>query len=81
MDKVQPSEELRKGIHAFPQNMVTADSGAEALTQLVRLATGLMVQQGLEAEQADFIGRDHYERGGAPRISQRLPPRPPGYGR
>ncbi len=63
MDKVQPSESLRKEVRAFLQDMASADSGADALSELVRLATGLMVQQGLEAEQADFIGRQHYERG------------------
>jgi transposase-like protein len=33
------------------------------LSQLVRRATQLIVQEALEAEQADFIGREHYQRG------------------
>ena len=62
MEKVQPSERLRKEIKAFLEDMGSASNGAEALSELVRLATTLMVQEGLEAEQADFVGREHYER-------------------
>lgn len=53
MGKVQPSDSEMGGV----------GSGAAALGELVRLATGLIVQEGLEAEQAQFIGRAHYERG------------------
>lgn len=37
--------------------MGSADNGAQALSELVRLASTLMVQGGMEAEQADFVGR------------------------
>ena len=43
--------------------MGSAHNGAQALSELVRLASTLMVQEGLEAEQADFVGRPHYQRG------------------
>ena len=63
MEKVQPSDRLRKEIRTFLQDMGSVSNGAEALSELVRLATTLMVQEGLEAEQADHIGRQRYERG------------------
>jgi len=63
MRKVQPSDRLRKEVQTFFQDMGSADNGAEALSELVRLASTLMVQEGLEAEQADFVGRERYERG------------------
>jgi len=63
MRKVQPSDRLRKEIQAFFQDTGAAADGAEALSELVRLASTLMVQEGLEAEQADFVGRERYQRG------------------
>ena len=63
MEKVQPSDRLRKEIRSFLQNMGSASNGAEALSELVRLATTLMVQEGPEAEQTDYVGREHYQRG------------------
>ena len=63
MRKIQPSDRLRKEIQNFFQEMGTAEDGAQALSQIVRLASTLMVQEGLEAEQADFVGRPHYQRG------------------
>ena len=32
-------------------------------SELVRPGSTLLVQEGLEAEQADFVGRERYERG------------------
>ena len=59
----QPSDRLRKEIRAFFQDLGSADHGAAALRELVRMASTLMVQEGLEAEQADVVGRERYERG------------------
>ena len=63
MQKVQPSDRLRKEIQAFFQDLGSADHGAAALNELVLMASTLMVQEGLEAEQADVVGRQRYERG------------------
>ena len=63
MRKIQPSDRLRKEIQNFFQDMGSAEDGAQALSEIVRLASTLMVQEGLEAEQADFVGRPHYQRG------------------
>ncbi len=43
--------------------MGSADNGTQTLSERVRLASILMVQEGLEAEPADFFGRPHYQRG------------------
>ena len=43
--------------------MGEAEDGAVALSELVRLGSRLIIQEALEAEQTDFIGRDHYARG------------------
>lgn len=63
MRKIAPSERLREELRAFFGDAGEAGSGKEALTELVRLATTLIAQEGLEAEQRDFIGRERYERG------------------
>ena len=63
MQNVQPSDRLRKEIQTFFQDMGSADNGAEALSEFVRMASTFMVQEGLEAEQADFVGHERYERG------------------
>ena len=43
--------------------MSDGQDGAFALTELVQMATRLIIQQALESEQSDFIGRSPYERG------------------
>jgi hypothetical protein len=40
----------------------TSESGAHALSRLVQLATARLVQEALEQEQTDFIGRERYVR-------------------
>lgn len=47
----------------FIAGMGEVGSGGEALSELGRRALGLIVQEALEAEQRDFIGRERYERG------------------
>ena len=63
MQNVQPSDSASQRDSDVFQDMGSADNGAEALSELVRMASTLMVQEGLEAEQADFVGRERYERG------------------
>jgi transposase-like protein len=62
MSKVAPSARLREEISRFLETMAAQDGG-EALSRLVQLATARLVQEALEQEQADFVGRDRYERG------------------
>ncbi|HZD04993.1 MAG TPA: transposase, partial [Longimicrobiales bacterium] len=50
-------------MHRFFEGLGEVEDGAGALSELVRRAATLAVQEALEAEQRDFIGRDRYERG------------------
>lgn len=63
MERIAPSQRLREEVRSFLRSAMRAGDGRGALTELVRLATALIAQEGLEAEQRDFIGRDRYERG------------------
>lgn len=47
----------------FFGEMGEVEDGSAVLSELARRAATLAVQEALEAEQRDFIGRDHYERG------------------
>ncbi len=62
MSKIAPSVRLREEIATFLKDCGSAESGAAALSQLVELATARVVQQALEEEQTDFIGRERYVR-------------------
>jgi putative transposase len=62
MSKLAPSARLREEITAFLKNTPSVESAGEALTQLVQLAATRVVQEALEQEQTDFIGRDRYAR-------------------
>lgn len=61
MTKVAASRQLREGLHRFFADRGHVEDGAGALSELVRRAATLAVQEALEAEQRDFIGRDRYE--------------------
>jgi transposase-like protein len=62
MPKIAPSTQLREQIAAFLKDAGSIESGAAALSELVRLATQRVVQEALEQEQTDFIGRERYAR-------------------
>lgn len=67
MHRVAPSERLKQELQQLLSPGVRPASDDPA-GQLVRLAARLVLQEALEGEQADFLGRDRYERGnGAPR--------------
>ncbi len=63
MDKIAPSRRLREELREFLEHLEGVEDGKGALSELVRRAVGLIVQESLEAEQRDFIGRERYERG------------------
>lgn len=60
MRKVAPSEMVREQIEQILSGGV--DSGSNLLSTLAQLGMKQLVQQALEAEQEDFLGRDRYER-------------------
>jgi transposase-like protein len=62
MSKIAPSVQLREQLTAFLKDAGAIESGAAARSELVRLATQRVVQEALEQEQTDFIGRERYAR-------------------
>jgi putative transposase len=60
MRKVPPSEVLREEINHSLAGGV--EEGTELLSHLAHLGLGYLVQQALEQEQEDFLGRGRYQR-------------------
>lgn len=60
MPKAPPSARLRGEIAAFLQDAGAAELGAGLLSRLVQLGPGRLVQEALEQEQTDFVGRERY---------------------
>jgi Transposase, Mutator family len=60
MRKVPPSDVLREQINRSLTGGV--EDGTELLSHLAHLGLGYLVQQALEQEQEDFLGRGRYER-------------------
>jgi len=61
MRKVPPSEVLREEINRSLLVDGVAE-GTELLSHLAHLGLGYLVQQALEQEQEDFLGRGRYQR-------------------
>jgi transposase-like protein len=62
MNRIPPSESLRQDLRQLlAAGLRTSDT--DPLSDL-RLAARLVLQEALEAEQADFLGRDRYQRDG-----------------
>ena len=70
MERVAPSDRLKQELAAL---LATGVRPAEAdpAGKLVRLAARLVLQEALEQEQSDFIGRSRYERAETPRQGYR----------
>lgn len=61
--RIAPSEGKAQELQALLQGQSTAQSGEELLSMLVRLSTERVLQEALEEEQAEVLGRGRYERG------------------
>lgn len=60
MEKIPPSEKLRKEL----REMTNSAHGTQfSVSDLVRKAATLIMQEMMEGEVSDFLGRGHYERG------------------
>ncbi len=62
MQKTAPSLKIRKALEALLQEGVQGDR--DVTSELMRLAMAKVVQELIEQEQRDFLGRERYERGG-----------------
>ncbi len=61
--RIPASQRTREGLTALIEGRT---STASAKDELVKLATRLIVEEALEGEAADAIGRDYYEHGAQP---------------
>jgi len=60
--RIAPSEGKAQELQALLQGQTEAQSGEELLSTLVRLSTEHVLQEALEHEQAETLGRARYER-------------------
>ena len=61
--RIQASERTREALNDLIEGRLSSENAKSAL---VRLATRLIVEEGLEGEVRDALGRDYYEHGPAP---------------
>jgi transposase-like protein len=59
--KIAPSEQKAQALRTLLQGQTDAQSGEELLSMLVRLSTERVLQEALEHEQAEALGRGRYE--------------------
>jgi putative transposase len=59
--KIAPSEQKAQALRALLQGQTEAQSGEELLSTIVRLSTERILQEALEQEQAEALGRGRYE--------------------
>ena len=73
MKKVPASERTRQTVNELIEGRLVS---ADARSELVRLAARLIVEEALEAEVSDVLGRGSYEQGDEPRRGYRNGYRP-----
>ncbi len=61
--RIPASERTREGLRDLIEGRLSSQSGC---SELVQPATRLIIEEGLEAEVRDALGRDYYEHGGEP---------------
>jgi transposase-like protein len=59
--KIAPSEQKAQALRALLQGQLEGQSGEELLSTIVRLSTERILQEALENEQAEALGRGRYE--------------------
>jgi putative transposase len=73
MERIPASERTREKLQALMEGRSAAEDGR---SQLVRLAARLIIEEALEGEARDALGRDYYARGAAPGAGYRNGYRP-----
>ena len=59
--KIAPSEQKAQALRTLLQGQLDGQSGEELLSTIVRLSTERILQEALEHEQAEALGRGRYE--------------------
>lgn len=62
MERIPPSQKVRQRINAFLQGGMNGGDGDEITTTIIRLGIERLIQEMLEEEVQDYLGRDRYER-------------------
>lgn len=73
MERIPASERTREKLKALMEGRSEAEDGR---SELVRLAARLIIEEALEGEAKDALGRDYYARGAAPGAGYRNGYRP-----
>jgi transposase-like protein len=60
MERIPPSQKIRQDISQLLSQGLEGQE--DVLTTIVRLGTQCLVQEMLEQEVTDYLGREHYER-------------------
>ena len=61
--RIPASDRSREALSDLIEGRLSSEAGR---SELVQLATRLIIEEGLEAEVRDALGRDYYERGAEP---------------
>jgi putative transposase len=69
--KIAPSEQKAQALRALLQGQLDGQSGEELLSTIVRLSTERILQEALEQEQAEALGRGRYETRGEQQVGYR----------
>lgn len=64
MEKIKPSVEKGQALKTLLTQAGGVESGEEYLSQLIRVSAEKLIQEALEAEQTEYLGRERYERHG-----------------
>ena len=59
--KIAPSEQKAQALRTLLQGQLDGQNGEELLSTIVRLSTERILQEALEQEQAEALGRGRYE--------------------
>src|SRR6185312_4272947 len=73
MERIPASERTREKLRALIEGRSAIEDGR---SELVRLAARLIIEEALEGEAKDALGRDYYARGGTPGAGYRNGYRP-----
>ncbi|WP_197585821.1 transposase [Thermosulfidibacter takaii] len=64
MKKVPPSQKMRKEIEDILERIPEDFNSHSILEEIIRKGAAIVLQEMLEQEVTEFLGREHYQRGG-----------------
>ena len=64
MRKLPPSQKMRKEIEEILKGVPEDLDNRDILEEIIRKGAAIVLQEMLEQEVTEFLGREHYQRGG-----------------